>query len=126
MLCQATLRAHWFNGTDLGSQKAIAKSLIKLNLNASNAAALAKKTNANSATLTEIATSLANGTALTVPQNDLYGRFDLILTALLDETYQRFANLYTNWTRAIAAVVAGRNKPADDSISRRAARSGRG
>ena len=37
----ATLKANWFNGTDLGSQKSIAKSLIKLNLNDTNAAALA-------------------------------------------------------------------------------------
>lgn len=28
-----TLQANWYNGTDLGSQKAIAKSLIKLYLN---------------------------------------------------------------------------------------------
>ena len=33
----ATLKANWFNGTDLASQKAIAKSLIKLNLNVGNA-----------------------------------------------------------------------------------------
>ena len=37
----ATLQANWMNGTHLGSQKAIAKSLIKLNLNPGNAAALA-------------------------------------------------------------------------------------
>jgi len=37
----ATLQANWLNGTDLGSQKAIAKSLIKLNLSAANAPALA-------------------------------------------------------------------------------------
>ena len=33
----ATLQANWMNGTHLGSQKAIAKSLIKLNLNPRNA-----------------------------------------------------------------------------------------
>src|SRR6202167_19774 len=36
-----TLKTNWMNGTDLGSQKSIAKSLIKLNLNAGNAAAVA-------------------------------------------------------------------------------------
>src|SRR5579863_10509587 len=33
----ATLQANWFNGTDLGSQKSIAKTLIKLNLSPGNA-----------------------------------------------------------------------------------------
>src|SRR5580658_6797012 len=34
----ATLRANWFSGTDLASQKSIAKSLIKQGLCTSNAA----------------------------------------------------------------------------------------
>ena len=102
----ATLKANWFNGTDLGSQKSIAKSLIKLNLNATNAAALAAATDVNSTVLTTVATSIAAGTALTTAQSDVYARFDLIITALLDETYQRADNVYRNWTRALAAVVA--------------------
>jgi len=102
----ATLRANWFNGTDLGSQKSIAKSLIKLNFNATNATALAGTTGVDPAVLTIVATSIKAGTALTTAQSDVYARFDLIITALLDETYQRADNLYRNWTRAIAAVVA--------------------
>ncbi len=39
-----SLLANWVNGTDLASQKAIAKSLIKLHLSAGNAAALAHVT----------------------------------------------------------------------------------
>src|SRR5579859_3073210 len=35
-----TLRANWFNGTDLGSQKSIAKSLIKLHMSPDNAGKL--------------------------------------------------------------------------------------
>jgi hypothetical protein len=102
----ATLKANWFNGTDLASQKAIAKSLIKLNLNATNAAALAAATGVDPAILSAVATSIAAGTALTAAQSDVYARFDLIITALLDETYQRADNMYRNWTRALAAVVA--------------------
>ena len=101
-----TLRANWFNGTDLGSQKSIAKSLIKLNLNSANAPALAAATGVDSAVLTTVATSIAAGTPLTAPQSDVYARFDLIVTALLDEAYQRSDNVYRNWTRALAAVVA--------------------
>jgi hypothetical protein len=36
----------------------------------------------------------------------VYGRFDLIVTALLDETYQHSDDDFRNRTRAIAAVVA--------------------
>jgi hypothetical protein len=102
----ATLKANWFNGTDLGSQKSIAKSLIKLNLNTSNAAALAAATGVDSATLNAVAANIAAGTPLTAAQSDVYARFDLIITALLDETYQRSDNIYRNWTRAVASVVA--------------------
>jgi hypothetical protein len=102
----ATLKANWFNGTDLGSQKSIAKSLIKLNLNPANAAALAAATGVDPTGLTAVAINIAAGTPLTSAQSDLYGRFDLIVTALLDETYQSSDDVYRNWTRAIAAVAA--------------------
>lgn len=101
-----TLQANWFNGTDLGSQKAIAKSLIKLNLSPANASALAGATGVDPAALTAIATNMAAGTPLATTQSDVYARFDLILTAMLDETYQRSDNVYRNWTRALAALVA--------------------
>jgi HAMP domain-containing protein len=101
-----TLRSNWINGTDLSSQKAIAKSLIKLNLSPTNAAALASETGVDAAVLTAVATCIATGEALTPAQNDVYGRFDLIVTALLDDTYQHSDDDYRNWTRAIAAFVA--------------------
>jgi hypothetical protein len=101
-----TLHSNWINGTDLSSQKAIAKSLIKLNLSPTNALALATETGVDSAVLTAVATSIWAGTPLTPAQNDVYGRFDLIVTALLDETYQHSDDDFRNRTRAIAAVVA--------------------
>jgi hypothetical protein len=102
----ATLQANWFNGTDLSSQKAIAKSLIKLHLNPGNAAPLANVTGVDPAGLTQVATGIANGTSLTPQQNDLYARFDLIVTAVLDEAYQCSDQHYRNWTRCIASFVA--------------------
>jgi hypothetical protein len=102
----ATLKANWFNGTDLASQKSIAKSLIKLNLGDTNAAALADTTGVDSSVLTVVAKSIKAGTALTTAQSDVYARFDLIITALLDETYQLADNVYRNSTRALAALVA--------------------
>jgi hypothetical protein len=102
----ATLKANWFNGTDLSSQKAIAKSLIKLNLNPSNAAALAAATGVDPGVLTSVAQKIAAGTPLSTGESDVYARFDLIVTALLDETYQRSDNRFRNWTRAVAAMFA--------------------
>jgi hypothetical protein len=102
----ATLKANWFNGTALASQKAIAKSLIKLNLSDTNAAALATATGVEPGVLAEVATNIKKGTALSTTQNDVYARFDLIVTALLDQTYLHADNVYRNWTRALAAVVA--------------------
>jgi len=102
----ATLKANWFNGKDLASQKASAKSLIKLNVNAGNAADLAGATGVDAPTLSAVATSIAAGTPLTAAQSDVYARFDLIITALLDEAYQRSDNVYRNWTRALAALIA--------------------
>ena len=102
----ATLKANWFNGTDLGSQKSIAKSLIKLHLDASNAPALAAETGVDSAVLTAVAKSVSSGTPLTPAENDAFARFDLSVTALLDAAYQRSDQIYRNGTRAWAAVIA--------------------
>lgn len=102
----ATLKANWANGTNLSSQKAIAKSLIKLNLNPGNAPELAAQTGVDPALLTAVAANIATGTPLNAAQTDVYARFDFVVTALLDETYQRSDNKYTNCTRALAAVFA--------------------
>ena len=102
----ATLQSNWMNGTNLGSQKSIAKSLIKLNLNPRNACALAEATGVDSGALAAIAASIAAGTALSSAESDVFARFDLIVTVLLDEAYHRSDQIYRNWTRALAALVA--------------------
>ncbi len=101
-----TLRANWYNGTDLTSQKAIAKSLIKVGLNAGNAPALATATGVDAGVLTAIAGSISTGTPLTAAQTDVFSRFDFILTALLDEVYQDSDQAYTNGTRILASIFA--------------------
>jgi hypothetical protein len=101
-----TLQGNWFNGTDLASQKAIAKSLIKLHLDAGNAPALAQATNTDPALLATIAGKMASGVSLTPAESDVYARFDLIVTALLDETYQMADQAYVNGARALAMVFA--------------------
>ena len=102
----ATLRSNWFNGTDLAGQKAIAKSLIKQYLTEDNAVEVAAATGVDAGILKAVATKIAAGTALATSESDVYARFDLILTALLDETYQIADNVYRNWTRALAGAVA--------------------
>jgi hypothetical protein len=102
----ATLEANWCNGTDPASQKAIAKSLIKLHLNASNAKAVAEATGLDAAAFLLLATNLDTGVALTPGQSDLYGRFDLIVTAMLDQVYQEGDHDYRNFTRALAMAFA--------------------
>ena len=101
-----TLKANWMNGTDLASQKSIAKSLIKLYMNQSNVSELAKATGVDSGTFSDIAKCFASGTPLSSSQGDVYARFDLILTTMLDEAYQRADQAYRNATRGIAAAVA--------------------
>jgi hypothetical protein len=53
-----------------------------------------------------VAGKIASGTSLTQPESDVYARFDLIVTALLDESYQQADLLYRNWTRGLAAFIA--------------------
>lgn len=100
------LRSNWFNGTDLASQKSIAKSLIKLNLDPGNAPAVAQATGVDLATLTAVATSITTAVPLTPAQSDFFARFDLILTARLDDTYQHADQFYRNGTRALATLFA--------------------
>lgn len=131
-----TLESNWINGNDLGSQKAIAKSLIKLHLSAANAPAVAQAANVDAGQLTVIARYMAGGSATSQPtsqppssqaptsqaqtgsgatptvpplnqqQSDLWSRFDLIVTAMLDDCYQCADQAYRNWTRGLAAAIA--------------------
>lgn len=102
----ATIKANWMNGTDLGSQKAIAKSLIKLNLSPGNAGALAGATGVDPDVLKAVAANIAAGTPLSSAESDVFARFDFIVTALVDEAYQRSDQVYRNWTRGLAALVS--------------------
>jgi hypothetical protein len=102
----ATLKASWLNGMALADQKAIAKSLVKLRLDEDNAVHLAKVTGVDVIILTNIAKNIASGTSLSQPESDVFGRFDLILTTLLDEGYQRADQKYRNCAKAWSAAVS--------------------
>lgn len=103
-----TLRANWMNGMPSADQKSIAKALIKLNLTPATAPDMAEATGVDIPTLTSIAAKIAAGGAggLTPQESDVYGRFDLLLSALLDRAYQRGDQRYRNTAKQRAVIVA--------------------
>jgi hypothetical protein len=101
-----TIEANWINGTDLSSQKAIAKSLIKLHLSPDNAGAVAKAANVDPNLLQSIAHKTAAGTQLLQAESDVFARFEVIVTAMLDEAFQSSDQVYRNGTRTLAAFLA--------------------
>jgi len=102
----ATLHANWINGADLGDQKAKAKSLLKLRLSPDNGADYAAATGVPAATLQQIAGLINEGQSLDNAQADVFGRFDLALTALLDEGYERADQRYRNACKLLAGVFS--------------------
>jgi hypothetical protein len=102
----ATLRSNWLNGMSLADQKSVAKALIKLNLNAESASGMAAAAGVAEKTPTSIAGKLSTGEALTPIETDAYGRFDLLLTAVLDQGYQRGDQRYRNSAKLLAVPVA--------------------
>jgi hypothetical protein len=102
----ATLRANWLNGMALADQKAIAKTLIKLNLRSETASMMAAAAGVDSTVLTSVANKLATGEALTQPETDVYGRFDLLLSSILDQGYERADQRYRNTAKMLAIPVA--------------------
>ncbi len=108
-----TLRANWLNGMALADQKAVAKSLIKLSLNETTAEHMAAATGLDRDALQGIAAKLSGrlDTAegkpgLTPTETDVYGRFDLLLSAMLDQGYQRADQRYRSSAKLLAVPVA--------------------
>lgn len=100
------LHGHWINGSALADQKAIAKSLVKLQLTPDTAAGYARATRVDPDVLTEVARSMVTGEPLGPQQANALGRFDLGLTARLDEAYQRADQKYRNSAKLLASIVA--------------------
>jgi hypothetical protein len=101
-----SLNSQWINGTAESDQLSIAKSLIKLRLTPGTATSLANVTGVDPVVLGQVAASIASGTTLTPQQSDVYGRFDLLLTTLLDQAYQRADQRYRNAAKVTAIPVA--------------------
>ncbi len=101
-----TLRANWLNGMSLADQKSVAKALIKLNLTEASANGMAAATGVDPDVLRGVAGKLATADPLTQKETDVYGRFDLLLSALLDQGYQRADQRYRNSAKLLAVLVA--------------------
>lgn len=101
-----TLHGNWINGTAMADQKAIAKSLIKLRLNATTAEAFAHATGVDAAILKTTGQKMSNGTKLEPEETNVLGRFDLALTAILDDGYQHADQRYRNFSKLAAMIVA--------------------
>jgi hypothetical protein len=119
-----SLQSQWINGTATSDQVSIAKSLIKLRLTRDTAAAMANAAGVDRELLREVArkinsgesptsaqsgeplTSAESDKSLTLAESDVYGRFDLVLTTLLDQAYQRADQRYRNVAKVAAIPVS--------------------
>ena len=81
----ANIKATWINGVALEEQKANARTLVKLSLNANTAATLAKGTGVSSEVLTELAVALHLGAVLTKEEMDVLNKFEEALGMIVDQ-----------------------------------------
>lgn len=104
------LRANWVNGVAKADQKAKAKALIHLGLTAGNAGELARAAGVDEKILASVADKVAGrvpgNSALTPAETNTLGQFDAILSAILDEAYERGDQQYRNGTKILATIFA--------------------
>jgi hypothetical protein len=102
----ATLKANWINGAAKADQKATSKSLIRLCLTPENAEKLAKNTGIDPVKFKECVTTIRTGAKLSEEHLNLLGEFDAIVSAVLDEGYERADQKYRNASKVVAAGFA--------------------
>jgi hypothetical protein len=101
-----TLRANWLNGVPKADQKMTAKSLIRLDITPENAVSLATATGIDPQDFTVTAKKIRKGETLKPEDITLLGRFDAIVSALLDEAYEQADQQYRNWSKFYATLAA--------------------
>jgi hypothetical protein len=101
-----TLHGNWINGMALADQKAIAKSMLKLRLNADTAELYAQATGVSSAVLRSVGDKMSLGSKLDDAEMNVLGRFDLGLSAILDDAYQHADQRYRNAAKLAATAFA--------------------
>lgn len=101
-----TLRANWLNGVPKADQKAAAKALIRLCLTPANAPALAKAVGIDTADLKAVAVKVDKGSQLTADDINILGRFDALVSAILDAGYERGDQQYKTAAKSLACIIA--------------------
>jgi hypothetical protein len=102
----ATLKANWMNGVAKVEQKAIAKSLIRLCVTPMGAPKLASAAGIDPAEFAACAERIRKGQPLSAEDLNLLGRFDAIVSAVLDEGYERADQNYRNVSKLAAALTS--------------------
>jgi hypothetical protein len=101
-----TLRANWLNGDSAADQKAKARAMIHLRLTQGDAAALAKLVGVDAEVLQSAATKATKGEKVSPEEVSVLGQFDAVLSAVLDEAYERADQKYRNAAKLLAVIVA--------------------
>jgi hypothetical protein len=111
-----TLKSNWINGMASSDQRAIAKSLIKLRIEPDDVDHLASITGVDPVIFATVVKKLKAGQPLDkgpdgktvdpLVEQNTYGRFDLVLTSLLDQAYQRGDQRYRNTAKLLAIPVS--------------------
>jgi hypothetical protein len=101
-----TLHANWINGVEIAPQKAAAKALIRLYLDPQTAPRLAEATGIPKEALAGVATKIRAGAELDTAELNVLGRFDALVSATLDEAYERADQRYRNSAKLLAGVFA--------------------
>jgi hypothetical protein len=101
-----TLQANWINGVPEADQKAKAKALIHLRLTRGDAPTLAALAGVDPATLQSVASKAVDGEQVTPQEIAVLGQFDAVLSAVLDEAYERGDQRYRNAAKLLAIIAA--------------------
>lgn len=101
-----TLRANWLNGVATADQKAKAKSLIHLGLTPAAADALARAAGLDATKLISLAKKVAEGTAPEADEINVLGQFDAVVSAVLDDAYERGDQINRNGCKLLAMAVS--------------------
>jgi hypothetical protein len=101
-----TLKANWINGVPKADQKAKAKALIHLGLSQGNAEDLASAAGVDPAKLKSVADKTASGTTATPDEINVLGQFDAIVSAVLDNAYERADQQYRNASKLLATLLS--------------------
>jgi hypothetical protein len=101
-----TLKSNWINGVNKPDQKAAAKALIHLELTQYSAPTFAAAAGVNPQLLTSLAANVSAGQPPTSAEVTVLGQFDVVLSAILDDVYERGDQRYRNGCKLLAMGVS--------------------